>query len=451
MTLSTKNMCKVTLTAIAMASQMAIVPLAHAQATQPNVEELRKQIAELKARIDQLETATKALEDAGGPIDKEEFNRVKTKTEALEDQKEAQGFRGLKISGYADPTWIYNKNQKRAGFQFLNPVAEGGYSYDDSYFGVVSLDLLKEMDNGVMWHLTLVPGRGTSAVVNGDNSIVQEASVQVPLDGLATKLIAGHIPDWSGYEYQPAPLNKLISHNLLFDFTLPTAYTGAGLELVRGAWDTKLMFANVNSNMAQAGRRSPAFVARTDYAKGEFSGLGGALVLGKMANYADPAGADSNVAAAEVDGFFIRGDWTVQGQLSVGKQAKAAITPAADGSLRDAQWWGMSGLVAYKFAPRWETTARLDYLNNRKNGGGLLGYTSADDRNGIGPDPMGDPDVGANRSALSLGLSYQWTLNTTFKMEYRLDHADQPVFIDVSNGGYSKNNQMLGTAVVVTF
>ena len=62
---------------------------------------------------------------------------------------------------------------------------------------------------------------------------------------------------------------------------------------------------------------------------------------------------------------------------------------------------------------------RLDYLNNKKNGGGLLGYTFADDRNGIGPDINGDPNKGANRTALSLGLSYAFNLETTIKAEYR--------------------------------
>ena len=49
----------------------------------------------------------------------------------------------------------------------------------------------------------------------------------VPLTDLQTRFIAGHLPDWSGYEYQQPTLNPFITHNLLFDFTLPTAYTGA--------------------------------------------------------------------------------------------------------------------------------------------------------------------------------------------------------------------------------
>ena len=100
---------------------------------------------------------------------------------------------------------------------------------------------------------------------------------------------------------------------------------------------------------------------------------------------------------------------------------------------------------------RFEGTARFDYIYNRKNGGGLLGYTASDDRNGIGPDPAGDPDVGANRTALTFGASWLLNLNTTFKAEYRIDRADLPVFIDVKSGTYSKSNQLFGASVLVAF
>ncbi len=38
-----------------------------------------------------------------------------------------------------DPAYIYNRAQKRAGFQFLNKRSDG-YSYDTSYIGAASID-----------------------------------------------------------------------------------------------------------------------------------------------------------------------------------------------------------------------------------------------------------------------------------------------------------------------
>ncbi|MES2716271.1 MAG: DUF3138 family protein [Pseudomonadota bacterium] len=432
--------------------------------------DILKELQALKDKVAELESKLKAQEAKLPPAagqwgmsteQARELNRATLKAEATEDAMEAQGLRMLKISGFMDPVYLYNQRQNRAGFQFLNPVSLGGYNYDNSYFGGITLDFQKEMEGGTKWRLTLVPNRGTGSVI-GEGSIVQEASVSVPLGSLQTRIIAGQIPDWSGYEYQQATLNKLITHNLLYDFTLPTLYTGVGMEYVRGKWWSRWMLANVNTSHRNAGERAPAFVYRVDYSRGEFQGFGFAGLHGKGANFRsddvnpftlDPyKTADTRLDLFEVDAYFIRGDWTVQGQLSYGQQKHAAITAdPVTGEMRDARWWGASALAAYKFDPRIEAVGRLDYLNNRKNGGGLLGYSFADDRNGIGPDAAGDPERGANRMALSLGLNYRYNLSTTFKAEARFDRADLPVFLDVKSGSYRKTNAVFGSSVVVAF
>jgi hypothetical protein len=457
------------MTAITVAVAAAFPGSALAQSN----EELLKEIRALKERVTQLEaqqkTAAPAKPAAGQwgmtPEQAAEFARVATKTEGLEDSIEAMGLKNLKITGFADPTYIYNQRQNRGGFQFLNQVYAGdnpgGYNYDNSYFGGVTIDLLKETDNGTRWHLTLTPNRGAGSVI-GDASIVQEASVSIPLSDLQTRLIAGQLPDWSGYEYQQATLNKLITHNLLFDLTLPTTYTGAGLELTRGKWLSKVMLANMNSSLRKSGDKSPVLTYRVDYSKGEFSGFGFAGLHGRAANWrsddVNPITGDAydtrdtKVNLFEADAYFIRGDWTVQGQLSYGTQKSAAITAdPLTGEMRDSSWYGASALASYQITPRFGITGRLDHLRNRKNGGGLLGYSWADDRNGIGPDPLGDQERGTDRTALSVGLSYRFNLSTTFKAEYRLDRASLPVFLDVRTGEYHKTNNVFGTSVVVSF
>ena len=459
--------------AIAAAFPAVIPTTAFAQSNAEVLTELRalrERVADLEKKLSAAEAArpagaaaTAASPSGMTPQQVSDFNRIATKAEAIEDARDASGQRGLKFSGYADPAYIYNKNQRRAGFQFLNKVEADSYNYDNSYFGAVSLDLQKEMDGGTKWRLTLVPNRGTGAVFDA-NSIVHEASVSVPLGDLQTRFIAGQIPDWSGYEYLPATQNKLITHNLLFDFTLPAAYTGAGMEITRGKWVVKGLLANLNASKRQAGEKTPVLAYRVDYARGEYQGFGFAGVHGKAANSraADGVGnlitlqpfslADTAVNTFEVDGYFIRGDWTVQGQVSLGRQKSASVTAdPVSGELRDAKWWGLSALAAYKITPRLEGIVRADYISNKKNGGGLLTYSFADGRNGIGPDPAGDPEVGANRTALSFGLSYAFNLNTTMKAEYRLDRASQPVFVDVRDGSYKKSNHLFGTSVVVSF
>ena len=438
-----------------------------------------KELAALKARIAELEKKLAAVPDAPAdgqpaqwgmtPEQAAEFNKLVVKSEAMEDANESHGYKDLKVSGYMDPTYIWNKNQNRAGFQFLSPVSEDGYNYDNSYFGTVQLDLQKELEGGTKWRLTLMPQRGAGIVADpAGNSIVHEASVSIPLGDLQTRIIAGQIPDWSGYEYIQPTTTKLVTRGMLLDFTEPTAYTGAGMEIIRGKYDWKAVIANFNTPMNQPKQFAPVLAYRLDYSKGEFSGWGMAGVEGKVHNFNFDTGVIGNASQNtmlhlfELDAYFIRGDLTLQGQVGFGKQKGAAITPDADGNARDAQWWGLSGLAAYKLDPRFEAVIRADYINDQKNGGGLLGYTgyydgqgtTGDGRNGFGVSPdctLGADCKGANRSAISMGFNYLLTSNTTIKAEYRLDLASQAVFLDAKTGLYKKNNSLLGATMVVSF
>lgn len=447
--------------------------LGELKALKARMAELEKKLEAQQAKQAEATTLTSAPPSAPGmtPDQQQDFNRIAVKAEALEDARDMMGLKNLKISGYMDPTYIYNQRQHRAGFQFLNSVADGGYFYDTSYIGTVVLDILKETDSGSRWHFTLAPQRSTQAVAESSNSPVHEASVSIPLTDLQTRFIAGHIPDWSGYEMLQPTLNKLVTHNLLFDTTLPSAYTGAGMELTRDKWIIKGLVANMNASHRNANEKTPVLAYRVDYAKGEFQGFGFAGVHGKAPNYSqnvvDPmtqevvSQRDSRVDLFEADAYFIRGDLTVQGQAAWGRQRKASITANPEtGELRDAYWTGLSGLVAYKIEPWLEGVVRLDHIWNKKNGGGLLTYASADARNGIGPGMVvddsgawvaGDANKGVDRTTLTLGLNYNFNLNTLFKIEYRLDTATGRVFYDSKDGSYKKNNQLLSTAVVVSF
>jgi hypothetical protein len=472
---------KISLLAMALA-------VAFPAAAQSN-EELLKRFEALQQRVDQLE---KELKDAKAkaaapgtpqwgmtPEQAAELNRLTVKVEAMEDSRDEGGFGGLKISGQMQVAYIYNRAQDLAGFQFLDSVANYGYNYWNSYIGMAVLDFQKEMNDGTKWRLTLAPQRGVGSTIDG-YSLVHEASVSVPLTDLQTRFIAGQIPDWSGYEYYMPKENKLITHNLLFDFTAPTGFIGAGLDLTSGKWVTKAVIAQMNQNANYSAAKGSVVAARVDYARGEYQGFGLAGVYGQAPNFVNAAassGGNTNLGLIEVDGYFIRGDWTVQGQLSYGYQKAAAITPDVNGNFQTASWYGLSTLAAYKFSPRLEGIGRFDYINNSRNGGGLLGYGGnatgsgfdqttgflygGDYGNGIGPDgnlACGNAGVfvagceeGANRYALSVGMNYVFNEYTIFKLEARYDWASQPVFLYVDDSTYRKSNTVLGAAVVVSF
>lgn len=444
----------------------------------------KKELDTLKARVAELEAKARqspARAGEGGMTaeQKAELDRISVKTEALEDGRDASGLKGFKISAYLDPSYVYSVNKGRGTFQFVVPIGKEAYSYDVGYFGTLALDIVKETDSGTRFRFTLYPKRG-GADVMGENGIVHEASVWIPLVGLKTKLFAGQLPDWSGYEYYAPNQYKTVTHNLLFDFTLPASYTGFGLQLIRGKWDMKFMLANLNASIRSVGESVPMLAARGDYTGGEFWGIGYAGALGHKPNFRafvdsgfglDPASGvalradgtpvsakDTLYATFEVDGWYTRGDLTLNGHVSYGRQAKASITAdPTTGDLRDSSWVGVSALAAWKFTPRLEGALRADYVYNQSNGGGLLDYVSPDAVNGIGPDPAGDPEKGAGRYAITACLAYALNSNVTLKLEYRYDGADKKVFgnEDTLTGGASpkmlNNNSLVSTAVVFAF
>ncbi|MDE2048782.1 MAG: DUF3138 family protein, partial [Betaproteobacteria bacterium] len=441
-----------------------------------------KELQALKARVQQLEAQVKAQGESSAQqgIDPDEFNRIRVKAESTEDNLAAQGMKGLKFSGVIDPTYLYSQRQNTSSFSFLNNFAspasgDTSFAFDNSYFGMAVLDIFKETDDGTRWHLTLAPHK--SAGSNYDfPSIVHEASVSIPFDGPQKRWWAGQLPDWSGYEYYFANQNKFITHNMMFDFLAPTFYTGVGTDTTFGKWQIKTAVANLNApryNPKPDGSslKSPIFSVRVDYSKGEFNGWGGALQTGKTTN--NVAGGYSQLNNMELDGYFIRGDWTLQGQVNYGTQKAAAFNGG------DARWWGLSGLAFYNVTPRMSVGLRADYLNNAKNGGGNFNVffgscadpaggaapvACADGRNGFGPgmvlgtdvngNPLwqvGDPNTGANRMALALALNYAVNASTQLKFELRGDRASLPVFLNVKDGSYTKNNLLFGGSVVVSF
>jgi hypothetical protein len=448
----------------------AMIVKVSTQADKANIAAGQAVVQADKAGSEAVKATLEVNKVTANAVDVAEFNLIRIKTEAMEDQTEANGFKALKFSGYVDPTYMMNRNAKTSSFVFLNnnsPVngSEESFGYDNTYFGSGMLNLEKELEGGTKFKMTLMPSKSTAAGYNFGN-LVHEATISVPLTDLSTRLIAGQIPDWAGYEYIPSTQNKLITHNLLFDFSAANFYTGAGLELSRGKWLSKIMVGNLNkARIDDAGNKTPGLFYRVDYAKGEYTGFGFAGVH---------SGFDDKVQFGrtdliEVDGYFTRGDWNFQGQISYGRQSANEYNGySADKST----WYGFSSLASYKITPRLEAIARLDYLSNSKNGGGVFGSTFGgvckdingedancpDGRNGFGSGMVfdgtewlvADPSKGTNRSALSMGLSYALMPGVVVKGEYRYDRSSGNVF-KTSDEEYKRENHVIGVSTVVSF
>ena len=415
---------KTKMLAVALAAALPALG-AHAQTNA----ELLKQIEALKAQIDALTARVEAVSQQGGGVNPQEFNRLVQKVELAEEKNLAAGFVGLKFKGVVDVAYQWDRNSVAVGFDSTR--GNGGY-------GAAMFEVTKESEEGVGWTLRLVP-------LSGLGTIVHEATVSVPFGDSGARINAGFTPDYSGYEYSMGNLNPLVTNNLLYTHSAAANYVGVGMSYAIGKWTAKWMIGQVDG---VASRKAPGFAYRADYAMSEFSGVGFSGVHVRT---------NANVAAAntdllEIDAYPTRGDLTLQGQVSVGRLLGGAL----DGSGADARWWGLSGLVGYKLTPRLQALARLDYINNRSNGGGMyFNPTDANRTTVFGPelDNTGaviNPTRGANRYALTTGVNYAVNDNTQWKAELRFDRSSGYNFLN-SNGIYKKGNTTLSTGIVVSF
>ena len=438
----------------------------------------RKEIDALKAQLKVLQEKLEALSVATGDASplSQQVNRLEQKMDLAENVAEASGFSGMKINGVIEAALSYNDIGRSHEVN-----ATSGYAGTNDYggFGMVQITKESQDGEGVDWTLRLLPGAA---------SIVHEASLSVPLSK-TQRLIAGYMPDFQGYEYSfphstPALGNQLITHNALFDLAGATAYTGAGMAytLAGGSVAFKWMLGNVDG-----GYDSPSSTySPTNYT--EVEGVGTFNQSGSETNplvlfaagssvktvalayrgdwyvndstYVGLSGlhgsVNRNFSIIAVDGGYARGDWQINGQVTVGQQARAA----ANGG--DARWTGVSGFVGYKIVPRLQLMARADFIENRTNGGGTYAYNGGSNAIGLGPEGLdssgaiaydadtGYATTGANLTRLTLGTNYQINANTQWKTEYRLDQSSGYNFL-LDDGTFSKTKNTWGTSLVLSF
>ena len=433
---------------------------AHAQ----SVADLQKEIQALRAQLQTLQQKVEAIsaQPEATPL-AQQVNRLEQRLDLGEDDTEQSGFKGLKINGVIEAA--YKRNTISASNEFS---ASAGYAVGE--FGMVQITKESQDGEGVDWTLRLLPG--------GD-PLVHEASLSIPLNK-TTRIIAGFMPDFQGYEFAfpnaNATLgNQLITHNALYDLAGATAYTGAGMAYTLGGgnyafkWivgnadhgadsasysfdapsmDVTAMAENTTTFAAASSEaRTTAFAYRGDWYVNDTTYVGLSGLHGRGNRVFD---------IVAVDGGVTRGDWQVNGQFTIGRMDLAG----ANGS--GTSWQGVSGLVGYKIVPRLQLLARADYLMNSENGGGTYYDNGGIYGNGLGPERASDGSFaydadtglatkGANLMRLTVGTNYQVNSTTQWKTEFRLDQSSGYNFLNADGVTYSKDKQSMATSLVLSF
>ncbi|MCM3016304.1 DUF3138 family protein, partial [Bacillus subtilis] len=92
---------------------------------------------------------------------KQQIANQQLKVDSLTDAANTGPLAGLSVTGYIDPTYIYNRAAGTSSFLFANH--ENAYNYFNSTFGDLYLDIKKTFGVGPMApsaEITLMPNRG---------------------------------------------------------------------------------------------------------------------------------------------------------------------------------------------------------------------------------------------------------------------------------------------------
>ncbi len=189
---------------------------------------------------------------------------------------------------------------------------------------------------------------------------------------------------------------------MLFNFSMPNYYAGAGVEMVSGKWTVKGLVGNMISSRYGKSNKGQVITYRDDYANNEYSGFGFAGQHGYQ------AGSKTNMV--EADAFYTRGDWSLFGS-NLANETMTALTPD-----------GVNG----------------------------FGVAMEDDGTGTNTWVANASGTGVNRSALSLGLNYTHSTNVSFKAEVPNDRASGATFLQ-QDGSYRRSNNTFGLSTLVSF
>ncbi|UTH73083.1 DUF3138 family protein [Chromobacterium sp. IIBBL 290-4] len=473
---------------------------AQLQQLQQQVQQLQKAMEAVSASETAKTAATAAEEESKADL-KERVAGMELKVDRLNTAANEGPIAGLSITGYLDPTYIYNRGMNSSGFQFLNH--QNVYAYSNSTFGDVYLDIKKTFGVGPTApsaEITIMPNRGSgNTLLDGGagNNIINTAVINFPLSD-TWSVNAGLQNSFGGYEVQQSNQMLTLTHGLLYDFSDPGSYVGAGFAWSHDVWSWKFMLANEqyrthaniasNSNNQTTGlpvsksNNTPSITARVDYNWSSALDLGWSFNAGKQtlltsaaqnpqvppANgcqagnvgygyQCTSANPYSNYFFTEADASYTLGDIQYNAEVDYGQQQNAAWSGGS------AEWYGLSLLGHRKWMTeslgKMGATVRYDYLNNSKNGGGgggvALNGNGFDGVNafGISQDCVaaGSSDCkGANRQALTFDWLLFPTDQLTLKFEYRHDWASQNVFLR-NDGSYRKSNDLIGAQAVYTF
>jgi hypothetical protein len=335
----------------------------------------------------------------------ETIESLTKRIEALEERSKSMADLGkLDISGFVDTSFVYDDNAETNTFSLDKVVLYGAYDPVD-YAGVF-LDVGFEN----------VDSDGAGVLDQG------YVTLTAPL-GSGLTFTLGKFDAPIGYELVDAPDMYQFSHALVFDFGLPTSFSGLKVDttvaevlditgyIVNG-WDV-----DSDNNKAKTGG------GRLGLRPAEGVNLGVSYAAGaeqddNSDNLRQVVDVDLTIEAVE--------NLVLGGELNWGTEEEASFIKAGE----DAEWFGALAMLHYDFADWCGLTVRYDYF---------------DDQDGARFE-----DVKQTRQAITLAPTFTIYDSFSALVEYRYDKSDEDTF-EKEDGSYTDDNSTIAVEFTYSF
>ncbi len=333
-------------------------------------------------------------------------------------------FESISVGFYVDSTYQYSFNEPDSGI-----IGARSLYPDDNEFQLNAFTLTFEKtptaDGTVMDHLgfradILFGDQADLLNPSGiDSDVVSpyQAYIQVmPIEGL--NVYFGQFVTLAGFEVIEAKDNPNISRAILFGFAIPFTHTG-----IRATYETgPLSFAlGVNNGWDQWDDDNDAktIEAQLGLAGSNGSIEGSVYVTGYFGKENDDFGNEEWRELITVVGSLTYGPISFYVDADFGWQSDVEMVESV---FDDVFWWGVAGYAVLEASPMVTLALRAEYFDDDD---GFRGFGTTVWE--VTPTLIFKPFKGMPNSDMSGYLD-----NFEFRVEYRFDKADAPIFEDGS-------------------
>lgn len=302
----------------------------------------------------------------------------------------AQAGETPKLSGFADASYLYDKNA------------------DVGEFGVDQVEIDLEHRAG---ERTLVRA-DVEWVKDGNEFVAQvEQAYMAYTCKYGLTYTFGQFNAPIGFELLDAPDMYQFSHALVFDYGLPTNLTGLSVARDLGEHFDIIAYGTNGWDANAASSRHVTFGGRLGYVAPNGAGLGISAISGKERDDMDVA---STRTVFDADLSYEVEDWLFGGEFNKGK-----VTFEDDS---EAEWTGFLVMTHYTVNEWLGFTARYDYFDDAD------GYAFGD-------------VAGEFQARQAITLAPTLTLDDGFGalLEFRVDMSDQDAFLDTEDQATDSN------------